>query len=247
MEPISYWLIGGSATDPATRNVGWSLKQAGWTGFVSGLAKPDSIDAGYKRVWLHNPFGVGKDGMSVFQFLHAQAQTPWLTEDFVEAWAPVVASGVEVIAYVGTPLAFAQRTSRALELAVQTAIEPFLSAGCSIGFDYAESIGSDSPAYQVLLYLRSLGTRVYLEPAPLATMPHLWSFDTVIARDYWLQGYQTLRAKYAPAGPSLSGEKIMLLQQAQDAAAALAQAKLAIAAGYAPAVPAGLLKRADVK
>lgn len=165
------------------------------------------LSRGFQRVLVHNPFGHSPfvthsdgctDGGMVFdQYLNAQTETPWLTNDFVSYWKPYVDSGLEVIAYIGSldevdnldnascaQIALQNNSSAYWTRAFQ-AIQPFLDAGMSIGLDASVATNNASFTYQMAQRLRAMGVRVYVESIPTRTNPHWAEFPFIIDNDLW--------------------------------------------------------------
>ncbi|MCP4894369.1 MAG: hypothetical protein GY911_11230, partial [Actinomycetales bacterium] len=89
---IEGWLIAGSSEDESRRKVSlFQLPAGGWPQFVEQKSRA-VYDWGVRRFWLHNPFGtLSNEVMQFDQYLDAQdAGIDVLTENFAEAWAPVV-------------------------------------------------------------------------------------------------------------------------------------------------------------
>lgn len=192
---IVHWeTIGGSTVNDADRNVGWSIKQTGWAGFVNARVR-ELQNLGVKRLFLHNPFGtLNNDPYFQFdQYIHAQeAGLTWLTNGFAEAWRPVTQAGNEVIAYIGTMSFigqqdpdFANLTDAQFVDRVMRSIRPLIDAGMSIGLDTIVGEHVTSRPYMVAEALRNSGVRVYAENRPPSDYPWWHDFGGV----YYNRGY----------------------------------------------------------
>jgi len=101
---VDYLLIGGGSANGATRYVDEGALGNSWRDYINNVVQPD-LAWGVRRVELHNPFGIGSEAyFRTDGFLDAQnSGLTWLTGDFVNAWAPITQSGVEVIGCIGNP------------------------------------------------------------------------------------------------------------------------------------------------
>ena len=195
---IEAWLIGGSSNDSGRRMIGThQIGSGGWPAFVDQRAK-DVYDWGIRRLWLHNPFGTLPNQVMQFdQFLDAQdAGLNVVTENFAEAWAPVVQGSfgepVELIAYLGTAdsaddrlkAAFDGGTSASILGTMLACVKPVLLAGGSVGADAAVRLSDDGPEFRFYKYLESIGIPVYVESRPKIENPR-WAEFPVFAVDAW--------------------------------------------------------------
>lgn len=199
---ICWFVIGWSDDNPPMRNIGWNLPQRGWETFVTMKVIPQ-LRWGARRILLHNPFGaIGEEDMQFSQLQQAQ-RTPGLEkitdiDAFVRAWKPITASGVEVIAYLGSPTK-ADRLygDPALQDSRQTirvnAIAPFLAAGMSIALDAASGQDRHSDTYALASELRKKGIRVYIEA--LAPRSATWWHDYPAMATPWFY-YHADRPKW---------------------------------------------------
>lgn len=178
---INMFLIGGSGTDPKKRNIGdgWLLPK-GWKYFVTKFVQP-LLARGVTRFELHNPGGtlLGED-MQADQFLIAdKAGLKYLTADFVAAWAPITAKGIEVICYVGNP----KTTAPNKILDLMACFDLPLKAGMSIGMD-ATSFDVNDPYFHFIKLLQGLGTKVYVEPWPNKTNLNMLDVPTLTTSQF---------------------------------------------------------------
>jgi hypothetical protein len=169
----------------------------GWPSFVDDRAK-DVYDWGIRRFWLHNPFGsLSGEVMQFDQYLDArEAGLDILTENFSEAWGPVVQGSfgepIELIAYLGTADPEDDRLKTVFEsgdsariLGIMLAcVKPILLAGASIGADAAVKLPDDGPAFHFYKYLESIGIPIYVESRPKQAGPK-WAEFPVFAVDTW--------------------------------------------------------------
>ncbi len=233
---ISFLLIGGSTTEIEDRCVGWSLRQRGWDGFVRLVVRPQ-LNAGVRRIQIHNPFGTLPDeSMQFDQYIHSRsAGLAFLTEGFVDAWKPVIqgrytqGEPVEVIAYLGKlqddpdfqKLQDAGDNKGWLARAVVSLSLP-LEAGMSIGFDASASATEQSPTHRLTELLQSLGTRVYIEARPYKNTPHWFDNNVIITDKFWKrsdpQRYPGDSGKWAARNDQLTGEivRIVFPEHAED-------------------------------
>ena len=215
------FIIGWSSSKPAKRNVGWNLSQRGWTGFVSDTVQP-VLDQGVKRIILHNPFGaVEGEAMQFDQLLDAQdAGLYWLVEGFVEAWQPVTDSGVEVIAYIGSPRLDndikridAEHGREAALAYAGRAVAPLLAAGMNIGYDAAALAERNSLTHVFGEMLEDRGVRLYIEARPLAAAD-FWHDNPVMAiESFWHRSDPDKHAdtRHHARNEQLTGEVVRLV------------------------------------
>ncbi len=233
---ISLLLIGGSSTDIEDRRVAWGLRQRGWEGFVRLVVRPQ-LDAGVRRIQIHNPFGALPDEPMQFdQYIHARsAGLTFLTEGFVEAWKPVIegrytdGEPVEVIAYLGKlpddpdfqKLLDAGDTTGWLARAVVSLSLP-LEAGMSLGFDASASAAEQSPTHRLTELLQSLGIRIYIEARPYKYTPHWFDNNVIITDRFWKRSdpleHPGDSGKWAAGNDQLTGEivRIVFPKHAED-------------------------------
>ena len=188
---VDYVLVGGSSSDAATRAVSRGTFGAGWWGFVARNVIPDIV-WGTRRILLFNPFGVGEEpSFPADQFLEAQnAGLTWLTGDFVNAWAPITRSGVEVIGYIGSPESDPSFQALASDPAAWNArfnasIAPLVQAGMSIGFDLGQVMTQGDLFSQAIDRLRAQGVKVYLENRPPEFAPYNLTFPVISVSPGW--------------------------------------------------------------
>ena len=183
---VSWMTIGGSTTVAADRGVGWNIKTEGWQGFVDKVIKPQ-LAWGAKRIALHNPFGtLANEPMQMDQYLHARdAKLNWLTQGFVEAWKPVTASGVEVIAYLGMMNGDADFAGTGWKQRFLDSVRPALDAGMSIALDSAAVTTAGSITHQAAQLLRQMGVEVYIEARPAAGYSHWFDYNVISIDSFW--------------------------------------------------------------
>lgn len=196
-EVVLHWDMATSG-DLATRGSSWGVWENGWQWFVDAHVWP-KIDNNSYGVMIHNPFGRTPGvPMEFRQWQNAQG-TP-LVEGFAEAFAPIVATGREVVMYTGAIKEDAELVAGleadeewAIE-AAQDATRPFEDIGTSIGLDALTGIPETSGVWRhVIEPLKwcqdERGLRLFCEPRPLAADNHTFGWD-IIARlsDWKLQG-----------------------------------------------------------
>lgn len=218
---VAHFPIGNSSTNEARHRVGWNLATEGWAGFVEKRVLPQ-LDAGVRRIMLHNPFGHRPGVVMQFdQFLEAEeAGLTWLTQGFAEAWEPLTHEGIEVIAYVGSP-AHDER-SQAFETVGDVAgfdayarrcLQPLLDAGVSIAFDSAAIEPADTYTFRIAQWTRNRGVRTYIEPRPRAYLPHWFDYGIVTIYPFWLRTDPSRHPEIAgrhAANEDLTGDVIVL-------------------------------------
>ncbi len=228
---IAWHVIGGTSNNMRTRYVGWGLPQGSWHSYVRLMVRPQ-LDAGIRRILLHNPFGRTdlERPMAFDQFLEAQESgDTWLTESFVDAWSPVVSGQytqgqpVEVICYLGsidtdaqmkalvdTPEAWFERAWRS--------VEPALQAGMSVGFDSANDYAEDSLDFRLIREIADAGTPVYVEPRPDASRPHLFDLNVISTDQHWFRSdpEKYKEAAHKATNQQLTGEIIILIKGIDD-------------------------------
>jgi len=183
---ISQLQIGWSSSVAADRNVGWNIKAEGWQGFVNRYVQP-AIAWGATRILLINPFGTkANEPMQLDQFLHAQQEgLTWLTQGFVQAWKPIIDSGIEVIGYVGTMENDSNFTSSNWQTRFWASLKPLLDAGMSIGLDGAGAAAATTKTGQGVQLLRAQGAEVYVEPRPAVTNTAVHRLGVITTEDFW--------------------------------------------------------------
>jgi len=189
---VDYVLIGGGSSNAATRYVDRRALGNGWGAYTQQVVQPD-IDWGVQRILLHNPFGVVANSyFQADQFLEAQAAgLTWLTDDFVQAWQPITQSGVEVIAYIGSPDAESDFQALVSDPAAWNArfdasVAPFVQAGMSVAFDFGQAFNTGDLFSQALDRLKAEGVKVYLENRPGEGTPYNWQFPIVAVQPGWV-------------------------------------------------------------
>lgn len=165
--------IGNSDTHDENRRVDQGLKDGHWHGFVDGVVQT-SIDNGFERHALHNPFGtLAGQQMKAGQYLEAKAAgLTWLTDGFVEAWKPITAR-FEVIAYQGSikhDATFEQEWragSRSFAAYVRSAYQPIIDAGMVPAFDAHQHLSYGHWAIAAHRYVTQMTKgKGYFEPGP---------------------------------------------------------------------------------
>ena len=225
-EPASYaadklvsWItIGGSGHDPSDRGVAWNIEAEGWTGFVETFVQPQ-LAWGAKRILLHNPFGtlVG-EAMQADQAIEAQnAGLNWLLDDFVAAWQPITAQGIEVIAYLGMPRNDASFTGLSEQQwfdRLWQSLDLPLRAGMNIGFDMSLQAAPGDRDWSAVEQLHQRGVRVYGEPRPAESSLH-WRAMPLVAEDHvWLETNPELYPEtrnWAAKDSQITGEVVRLI------------------------------------
>jgi len=228
---IAWHIIGGTSKNVQTRHVGWGLPQSNWHSYVRLLVRPQ-LDAGVRRILLHNPFGRAdlKLPMAFDQYLEAQESgDTWLTHHFVEAWSPVIAGQytdgepVEVICYLGSIDTDAQMkalvdTPEAWRDRARRSVEPALRAGMSVGFDSANDYAEDSLDFRLIKEIADAGTPVYIEPRPDAARPHLFDLNVISTDQHWFRSDpdKFKGAAHKATNQQLTGEIIILVKGIGD-------------------------------
>jgi hypothetical protein len=183
---IAFWPVGNASLDPATRTVAKDQFTNGWTGWVQSRIPP-LLAQGYTRIHLHNPFGVGTH-MELDQYLLAKEQgLTWLTDDFVSAWKPITAKGVEVIAYIGMDKGEPQfGTTEAQWFArFWAAVKPLLDAKVSIALDSACLQPEQSYVYKAAQLLRARDVKVYIESRQMKANEQWGNFAVFSEESWW--------------------------------------------------------------
>ena len=153
---------------------------------MNNIVKPQ-IAWGVNRFILHNPFGtLSGQVFQADQMLEAQAAgLSWLTNDFVSAWQPIVASGVEVVAYIGSPVndaSFSGLSDANWSARFASSISLFRQAGMSIAFDMSMGVLPGSRDWLAVQDLKAQGVKVYGEPRPSEGATH-WLSENLIAEE----------------------------------------------------------------
>lgn len=221
--PVVDFVIGGSHPDPRRRMVGWNLLTEGWAAFIRKRVNP-YLEIGVTRIILHNPFGILPDeSMQLDQYLTALEQPGlrMLTGGFIEAWKPVTARGIEVIAYVGCPRLDKDATrideegGRAAGLAFSlSCLQPALDAGMSIGLDAAAPADGNSLTWDLAKHLKNQGVKVYVEARPYAEMSHWFDFPVICIDHFWRRSDPERHADaLGAANGLLTGEILRMVVQ----------------------------------
>jgi hypothetical protein len=120
------------------------------------------------------------------QYLHAKdAKLNWLTQGFVEAWKPVTASGVEVIAYFGMLEGDPDFAGAGWKQRFLDSVKPALDAGMSIALDSAAMAPAGSITHQAAQMLRQMGVEVYIEARPTAGYTHWYDYNVISIDSFW--------------------------------------------------------------
>lgn len=216
---IAWYPIGRSTGDLSNRQVRNDLVAMGWSSFVNQRVLPQISGRGLNRVMLHNPFGTLPgyiEPMQFDQYLDAQrAGLGWLTEPFGAAWTPVVVQGIQVIAYIGSPVLdkdsqnIVRRQGEAAFVKTHAlpSVQSFLDVGMDIALDAAVQSGVDSATFRFVEKLEGLGAQVFVEAGPLAGASHWFSRSVISRDDTWLA--REGDSAFAQRG-ALSGEIIRL-------------------------------------
>jgi len=187
---ISFGSIGHSGNDEGDRLIGQGIKANGWQWFIDTKIQPH-IDMGCKRFELHNPGGVERGEVMDFDQFQEAREAPgqqWIYEKFAEAWAPILAQDIEVIAYLGSLKADSDFTQsmpphKYIERVAQSIQDV---EGMTIAFDHLggkKGVGPTHPGIAVMDLVEALGHKVYYEPWPHRLAKHLhcrncWTNDT---------------------------------------------------------------------
>jgi hypothetical protein len=191
---ISFWGI-GSGKLPEVRYTQFVNAKTGWRGFVASADFQKQLDLGITRFLLWMPFGRdavryqtvdGQKFDSNLRFdqytLALQANLPWLTNGFAEAFKDLTDKGVQVIAYTGA-LAGAPEFEVASGIArrqwLDAAIEPFEEAGCDYAIDTAVRAPKGHYCSNIADGLRRKGARVYAEAMPMVSASHWCEGDVI--------------------------------------------------------------------
>lgn len=207
------WRGVGGLTTYAPYRFAWRqedpLPTSYWVNSALSFELGQILSRGYQRILLHNPFGQTpyttfpdgciESGQMIFsQYLQAVSSTPWLVNNFVETWKPVVESGIEVIAYIGSPDSYSPDAGNGdceqMALIGQPsewwvrsdqALQPLIDSGMSIAFDAAVGTSKDSYTYRLAESLRARGVRVYVESVPEARNPHWATYPFIMSNSQW--------------------------------------------------------------
>ncbi len=242
---IAWHPIGGASADESRRGVGFGVTERGWADYVTTRVLPQ-LDAGVRRILLHNPFGIpaGDEPMSFDQHVEAQEEgLRGLTFGFAEAWRPVVegrftdGEPVEVICYLGSldtdadfrAILQDDSVGRAADWLqrVTASLDPALRAGMSIGFDSSSDLPEDSPEFRLIQLVRALGHRCYVEPRPLANRPRLHDFAVISTQQHWFRSDPARHqgTDHNATNEQLTGEIVVLVNRMPDDDARSARAR----------------------
>jgi len=207
------------------------LKQ-GWQAWVNDKIRPEvewlrSRGATRIRVIIHNPYGLERSTRGVtdeYRFSQRSAcygnpATKHLAYGFADAIKPLTRDGVEVIAYFGRldndPLAHLARSGKGGDYLEQCRwqIAEALDAGCSIAFDASHGLEESSAAWRFIASVEP-HARIYLEPRPVATQPHLFGYSFITQDEFWGRSDPEKHADSAwgARNADLTGEVIRFVQ-----------------------------------
>lgn len=185
--------VGGSTPDDSVRNirdVRGPEDTEFWNRFLAQYVTPYT-EQGIRRVQLHNPFGTINNSiefMAFDQYLDASETIPGLASTFVDAIKPLTDDGIEVIAYVGSPLNDRDMDTMSepekWEYA-QRALQPLFDAQTSIALDAATLGDEQSFTYKLAEALRARGIRVYVESRSPIENPHWFDYNQVQLDSRW--------------------------------------------------------------
>ncbi|MEM8834777.1 MAG: hypothetical protein AAGD00_03045 [Planctomycetota bacterium] len=147
-----------------------------WSDLFARFLTPACRRAGSSRAILFNPFGqwevvINKGGQMLWdQIEYARRYGLNDVDGYTDAVRAMAREGIEVMAYIGTPVDYVPRRD------VLRTLKPIIDAGGGIYFDASASL-KDSPHIQTLLDLNehvSVGTETWPVPGhPLAHLPSL--------------------------------------------------------------------------
>lgn len=222
---VAKYSIAHSSTDYSQRLVGHGLTVGGWAPFIEDTIQP-ALDAGFTRIDLHNPFGRGADDtfMAFDQYLDALVETPKLTENFVELWKPITETGVEVIAYIGSPrhdpiqVGLIDDPDAWWDRAL-AAVQPMVDAGMSIALDASANATGDLLDVALAEHLRDQGVRVYVEARPAADATHWFDYPLLLREATWENQSPELRSIHVGRHAwdhELTGEVVRIVDDTAD-------------------------------
>lgn len=170
------------------------LIELGWSDYVAEvvLSEIEWMEAsGLKgRVVCHNPFCAREGEAYQFdQFIHAKNAGLITTQNFAQAWRPIVARA-ECMFYLGTvrgDLDFEKRkrATRSDDYLrrVLDSVAPILDLGASVGFDASHDYPVGSIEYETLDTIRAMlnqhGGDAYIEPLPHKDAPQMASWHSI--------------------------------------------------------------------
>jgi len=210
---ICFFGIGSGSN--STRNIQFNVATEGWQQFVDRFVKP-GIELGIRRFHIHNPGGTETgEPMEADQFLEARNAGIEVWRDFVKAWRPITAQGIEVVAYLGLmDEDFAVRAANRLKRDdfIKRCWDSYrypLDAGMSLGFDALHDERESDYYYTWFRFVESLGVRCYIEPWPKKTHTWFHSANTITT----VQLYRSIArgASWAATPEQLTGEKVILM------------------------------------
>jgi hypothetical protein len=163
-----------------------------------GLA--DGAGGGFRRVWFQLPFGRGDVGdpkmMSFRGEIRARRETPFLVNEFLEAWRAVIAAGNEVTFYLGSaklsmprlhdshPAAFLREVAECINLVSQLSLNA--REFVRVGHDAINDAGNAGTLEWMLVeLLDKLGMRQLIEGPPRPDQPHQVRFDGAITESQY--------------------------------------------------------------
>lgn len=208
------------------------LLDKGWHAWVDAKVRPEiawmkSRGATRIRVLIHNPYGLERSTKGVtdeYRFsqrgnCYGNPATKTLAHGFADAVRPLTREGVEVITYFGRldndPLAHLAKSGKGGEYLDQCRwqIAEALEAGCSIAFDASNDLEPAGAAWRFMASIEP-HTRIYLEPRPHATRPHLFGYPIITQDEFWARSDPEKHADSAwgARNVDLTGEVIRFVQ-----------------------------------
>lgn len=191
-----------SGSDASRRYVQWVTPERGWAGFVSDHITP-MRQRGFNRFLLWMPHGretnarsqlIGNAWISTnlrfdaWRVAKQNAAYNWFTTGFAEAFSPLTAAGVEIIAYVGTlhgAPEFDMLPPGQAKWEAAMSIAPLLDARCSIALDTAVSSNPGHYVYELAQLIKGCGYKYYIEPTPYVDGQHWFSSSCVVSDAQW--------------------------------------------------------------
>lgn len=232
MKTVAMFQIGGSNNDAANFCVAAPELQKGGGGhkaYVTRYVLPFVKKHPDVRLIVDRPSGIIQgEPLPLDMYLHAKDEKPWLADDFVEAWAPVVKLVPECIAYLGA----AQLTPSLKGLPeerwrprMRACVQPYINAGMSVAYDTAGALWSHKPGtsgteeFEMrrtvgwIMAQRALGHKVYVEPCQRKGETWCDGMPTIIDEPFYRKCYpkDTAPADWCKA-PPFKGEVLRIVK-----------------------------------
>ena len=245
MKPVSYCLVGGSSPIAEDRRISRRYIDRGADEIDDRCQT--AWDRNYRAIHFHNWYGAFADSpggdMQFDQYWHMRkANTDGRFDKMLDSKAIVmvvrkwVERGMEVTFYVGTlraDLDFKGGTEADNAIyRLYMSLRMPLDAGATIGLDVAYDAKPGDLVYGVMMLLKALGVKYYIEPSPLKTNTDR-NEPTVMTYARWehmTRSPETTAFRFTP-------ETRVIMADKMDEAGTIQTFDKIVAHGHTPMVP----------